>query len=177
MSPLTHQERTEFFSPSITPERRAELWMDQAELGEQLVNQYAWATPNPTAIRILKEFSPLVELGCGANAYWSRLCQQNGIDGVGYDLELDEQGGKINSGKKKHKKQKKQPPQLPSFLKHGGPSVLSTDPECANRTLLLCYPDEEDLERPEDYDNPDETVSSMGAQCLAHFQGQYVIHV
>ncbi len=43
---LPKKARSHFFSPThITPEQRAEIWEDQADLGEKLVDSYAWATP------------------------------------------------------------------------------------------------------------------------------------
>jgi hypothetical protein len=174
-------ERYEYFSPTLLVERRAELWMEQATLGESLVNRYSWATPNETAIRILKEFSPLVEIGCGSNAYWCHVLQQQGIDIMGYDVN-SESGGKIHadaSSKTKQKKKKSSNNTTSSFLRQGGPEVLASK-ELANRTLFLCYPDEDDVEE-EDEDDDDDVdgmgVRSMGAQCLEYFQGTHVIHV
>lgn len=157
---LTETERYEFFSPDITSERRAELWMAQADLGEDLVNRYAWATPDDTAIRILKEFSPLVEIGCGSNAYWCRILQQHGIDIIGYDVNVAS-GGKINGAnndtttktKTKTKKGKKSNDTSPSFLRQGGPDVLaSKEIQKSGRTLFLCYPDEDDDDDDNDAD-------------------------
>ena len=184
LSSLSKKERTEFFSSDISPERRAELWMEQADLGEALVNRYAWATPSATAIRILKEFSPLVEIGCGSNAYWCRLLkEEHGIDIVGYDLNIETSGGKIVSDRQHKKRMKKQDDsgsnkQESLYIKQGGPSVLEDDETCANRTLFLCYPDEEDDDEEKYNDNGEEEFRiSMGAKCLESYQGQYVIHV
>jgi hypothetical protein len=58
---LTENERNNFFdSESITPERRAELWMAQAEL--DTVNRFAWATPDDRAMNILRHFAPIIEI-------------------------------------------------------------------------------------------------------------------
>jgi len=201
---IKDHERYEFFSPKISSDRRAKLWMEQADIGEELINQYAWATPNSTAIRIMKEFTPLVEIGCGSNAYWCRTLRQAGIDIIGYDVNIVG-GGKIdnengNSMKKKASKEKNSP----SFLKPGGPEVLkSKELQKSGRTLFLCYPDEEDDNDDGDDDKPssssdddddddddedekeeeEETTmttnlpSSMGWQCLNNYIGEYVIHV
>jgi hypothetical protein len=182
---LTNEtERNEFFSPQIPSERRAELWMQQADLGEKLVNKYAWATPNPSAIRILKEFSPLVEIGCGANAYWCKIMrQQAGIDMIAYDTNIQSGGSIIPSSqqKKKTKTNGAESSSTPSsFLRQGGPEVLSSKQiRNSNRTLFLCYPDEEREDEDEEGEDEDEEepVLSMGASCLEHFQGTYVIHV
>jgi hypothetical protein len=188
---LTPQDRDGFFSDAkVDPERRAKLWMAQAEVGEELVNKYAWATPNDQAIKILKHFSPLVEIGCGANAYWLKLMQrQAGIDIVGYDVNL-EQGGTIvvpdSSTQQDKKKRKGSDPS--SLIRQGGPDVLSLK-ENAKRTLFLCYPDEDDQEPEEDDDDADDdeenydddrepqVPTSMGWKCLDQYQGEYVIHV
>mmetsp|Transcript_30258 Transcript_30258/g.73635 ORF Transcript_30258/g.73635 Transcript_30258/m.73635 type:complete len:489 (+) Transcript_30258:38-1504(+) len=198
---MTSKERECFFdNTNVPPTRRAELWMEQAEIGERLVNNFSWATPNETAFRVLKHFSPLVEVGCGSNAYWIRqllewdhnqpqqqLQQQNGgakpIDVIGFDHDVQE-GGKIlsSSARKKNKKKKNKKTVMSSspgknfIVQRGGPEVLS-DPEIVNknRTLFLCYPDDEDMAT-EGEDN-DGTIQSFGWNCLDHFQGQYVIHV
>mmetsp|Transcript_15671 Transcript_15671/g.23740 ORF Transcript_15671/g.23740 Transcript_15671/m.23740 type:complete len:422 (+) Transcript_15671:107-1372(+) len=190
LNTLTEEERDEFFSPRIAPDRRAELWMEQADLGEDLINRYSWATPNETAIRILKEFSPLVEIGCGANAYWCRLLRQHhGIDIVAYDVNV-QSGGKINHKSNKGKsdnngKKGARGSDETTFLREGGPDVLSSkEIQKSNRTLFLCYPDEEDvieeavnMDGSNDDDCGIELPLSMGAQCLEHYQGIHVIHV
>ena len=153
----TAQERDNFFSNTIvSPDRRGELWMEQADRGEELVNQYSWAIPDARAVRILKYFSPLVEIGCGSNAYWSRLlATQAGVDIVAYDM-FPEVGGQImessdrknknSKGKKKNGTAKSQ--QRDSFqVLRGGPEVLASKKvRDAKRTLFLCYSDEEVLQ-------------------------------
>jgi hypothetical protein len=181
---LNDRERYEFFSPDIPNDRRAKLWMDQADVGEDLVDRYAWATPDSTAIRILKEFSPLVEIGCGSNAYWCRIAREAGVDIIGYDVNVAA-GGKINSND--NPKTKSAPKSGPSYVKQGGPEVLlSNELRRSGRTLFLCYPDEDDEdtsggngEGDDDDDDDDSNVlpSSMGWQCLNNFTGDHVIHV
>jgi hypothetical protein len=179
---LNDHERHEFFSPKIPSDRRAQLWMDQADIGEELVNQYAWATPDPTAIRILKEFSPLVEIGCGSNAYWCHILRQAGVDIIGYDVNVTA-GGRIDSKNSLSKKSKQQKREY-SYIKQGGPEVLaSSELQKSGRTLFLCYPDEDDAEDEEsgsveqDEDEDDGLPSSMGWQCLHNYSGDHVIHV
>ena len=66
---LPKKARSHFFSPAhITPEQRAEIWENQADLGEKLVDSCAWATPDPRLLPVFKHFGPIVEVGCGANA-------------------------------------------------------------------------------------------------------------
>lgn len=85
-----------FCTNTVDPQQRAHVWMEQADIGENLVNRYSWATPDSRAIRILKHFSPMVEIGCGSNAYWSKLMQLHGIDVMAFDAEPLE-GGLIKS--------------------------------------------------------------------------------
>jgi hypothetical protein len=158
---LTTKERGDFFSSSLDTDRRAELWMAQADLGETLINQYSWATPDERSLRILRHFSPIVEIGCGANAYWSCLMEQAGLDVVAYDFD-PKSGGKIMEAKRKR--------QASGFrVRKGGPEVLRQE---SGRTLFLCYPDEDD-EASSEMEEP----FSMGAACLEHYTGDYVIHV
>lgn len=162
-----------FFSPQLDPERRAELWMQQAELGESLVQNYAWAAPDARALRIVAQFAPLVEIGCGANAYWCRqLVQQAGVDIIGYDKDPT-QGGRMSSsyGKRNSSNEFR--------VRKGGPEVLVH--HHADRTLFLCYPDDEDNDDGSDGDelaaHDDDPPISMGAACLQHYKGDTVIHV
>lgn len=158
------EEREHFFSDAhVEPERRAELWTVQADVGEELVDKYAWAIPDQGAFRILKHFAPLVEIGCGANAYWCKQMKRNGIDIVAYDSN-PVNGGKIAKSKKS-KGQKLQ-------TKTGGPEVLGHSSN-EGRNLFLCYPDENDNAGEEE----GEEQFSLGAACLEEFQGDFVIHV
>ena len=131
---IPQKVKNNFFDPNaVSPEVRGEIWGRQASLGETLVNQYSWATPDERALRILKHFAPIVEIGCGANAYWMRIAMENDIDVVGFDTSLKD-GGKIKSDAShdsddKTKKRKHDDimltKQLP--LHHGGPEVLSSE--------------------------------------------------
>ena len=166
LNTLSETERSNLFSSSLSPERRGEIWMQQAELGESLVQQYAWATPDARAMAILKHFSPVAEIGCGANAYWCQQMVQHGIDVVGFDRAPD-RGGQIG--------EKTTTPSAGHFaVRKGGPEVLAKH---SDRTLFLCYPDEDDYVDP-DYDvEEDGPPMSTGAQCLQHYEGDHVIHV
>lgn len=165
---LSKEEREGFFSNALDPDRRAEIWMKQADLGEVLINRYSWATPDDRALRILRHFSPIVEVGCGRNAYWSRLMGEAGIDAVAYDAD-PEDGGTIGSNTKQGNTA------CSSLQIHkGGPEVLRRE---SGRTIFLCYPDEDDAgplpEQKHELDKP----LSMGAACLMTYKGDYVIHV
>lgn len=184
---MTSTERYGFFSSTIvSPERRAKLWMDQADVGEELVNRYAWATPTDAALKVLHHFSPLVEMGCGSNAYWARQLmewtkrndkQQHPIDIVAYDVNVQE-GGKIHTGNGLTTKGNDSATAVDMsglIVRQGGPDVLSDPDEVeSNRTLFLCYPDDEDVA--DDDDNSSE-IRSFGWHCLDHYTGEYVIHV
>lgn len=143
--------------------------MQQADVGEGLINQYSWATPDTRCLEILRHFSPLIEIGCGANAYWSRYMSDAGIDIVAYDVD-PQAGGTIDGGTKKKNNNKKQSSSTFTVQK-GGPNVLKKE---SGRTLFLCYPDE-DGEVP--LDESQEATTSMGAACLEYYSGDHVIHV
>jgi hypothetical protein len=163
LASLSENDRDNFFcNDLLEPERRAQVWMDQADLGSDLVDKYSWATPDARALTILKQFSPIVEVGCGANAFWCRAMKAAGIDVVGYDSKPKE-GGKIDRQNRHHDH---------GFpVKEGGPEVLEKE---SDRTLFLCYPDEEVLETEGD---SEEEPESLGSACLEQFEGLFVIHV
>ena len=160
LNSLSDQERHEFFAPTLDPSRRGELWMTQADLGQELVNSYSWATPDDRAMRILKHFSPIVEIGAG-QGYWLHVMRQHGVDAVGYDVDPSK-GGKITKGSS---------PKGKSLVKTGGPKVLD-QPDNRRRTLFLCYPDENISDG-----DDDKASGSMASACLTHYKGDYIIHV
>ncbi|KAL7558789.1 hypothetical protein ACA910_018292 [Epithemia clementina (nom. ined.)] len=193
-SRVTSSERDYFFSDQhVSPERRAELWAAQADVGEDLVNRYAWAVPNETCLTILRHFEPIIEIGCGANAYWCRQMKQAGIRVVGYDTS-PAQGGRIaptTVHRRTHQQSASsavaQDEQNTSnrdddgefVVRQGGSEVLS---HYKDHTLFLCYPDENDHDG-EHKSNDDASSSSststapLGLACLQSYQGEYVIHV
>ncbi|KAL3823355.1 hypothetical protein ACHAXA_008850 [Cyclostephanos tholiformis] len=181
--------RGHFFSPThVTPERRAEIWEEQADLGETLVNIYAWATPDPRLLRVFQHFGPIVEVGCGANAYWSRwMNSTGGVDVVALDACLEE-GGKFSADRRMDKKLKKIEANDGVIRAHkllirkGGPATLSEDAEIrdSGRALFLCYPDEEDYQQDDNDDEDNDEAAppmSMAAACLEHYTGSIIIHV
>jgi hypothetical protein len=188
LNSLPADARSHFFSSKhVTPQQRAEIWENQADLGEKLVNKYAWATPDARVLKIFQHFSPIVEVGCGSNAYWARWMHDAGdVDVIAFDASL-ESGGKINVKDKKKKSKDVEGTKIGGLtIRHGGPSVLSNDPDAQDRTLFLCYPDEEeykesDSEDEEDsyngHDINDSKPKSMAAACLEHFSGSTIIHV
>ena len=89
LNSLSPKIRSHFFSSTyVTPAERAEVWENQADLGETLVNSYSWATPDPRLLKIFQYFGPIVEVGCGANAYWAKWMNSRykGILWLGYIL-------------------------------------------------------------------------------------------
>jgi hypothetical protein len=162
---LTESERTAFFDDkAVDPNRRADIWMQQADLGERLVNDCAWATPTDNSLAVLAHFGPIIEMGCGANAYWCRQMQAASIDVVGYDVS-PRSGGTIKEPSKKSKQTSKNKGIAVGAkdfcVQRGDPQVLA-DPQHQNRTLFLCYPDEN---------------SAMAASCLDYYTGDVIIHV
>lgn len=157
---LSPTERDGFFSTALEPEHRARVWMEQADIGEQLVNDYAWATPDARALRILRHFAPIVEIGCG-RGYWCSQMQAAGIDVIGFDAD-PRAGGAIDKKKQK------------SWfnVKKGGPEVLK---DHLSRTLFLCYPDEDETDTGLLF--PDGKPMSLGSACIAQYAGDYIIHV
>ncbi|GAX25695.1 hypothetical protein FisN_14Lh002 [Fistulifera solaris] len=173
---LSELEKNYFFDEkNVNTERRAALWTEQADLGERLIRDYAWSTPDDRALRVLRHFSPLIEIGCGSNAYWCRMMTQAGVDVIGFDKD-PKQGGKITVNQKGSRTLHAGSGDGHSFrVQKGGPEVLQ-NPKYAKRTLFLCYPDENVLETDGNIDDGGQT-KSLGAACLEQFQGDTIIHV
>lgn len=108
----------------ISEEERIDQWVRLRILGQPLVEKYAWAIPDQRALNIIKEFQPIVELGCG-NGYWSSLLKEMNVDIVSIDKIVDESK---------------------CFTKviKGGPKLIKAKSN-QNRNLFLCYPDEAEL--------------------------------
>lgn len=181
----SHVRDTFFSNKDVDPILRAEVWSQSAELGMNLVNRYSWATPDERCLKILKYFSPIVEIGCGSNAYWARKMNDMGIDIIAYDSDLCV-GGKIDINDDNQqsqnqiitmKKEVNANPERNSLkkfddgftIRQGGPEILgcNIEGEIHQRTLFLCYPDEELLEGEKE----------MAYSCLEYFKGDTIIHV
>lgn len=91
-------------------------------IGESLVHKYSWAIPDIQALKIIKNFAPIIELGAG-NGYWSSLLRQMSVDIIAYDREVDSST-------------------CHTEVLKGSPKVLK-DAKHKDRTLMLCYPDED----------------------------------
>lgn len=59
------------FSKKLNNENRLEQWIRLRIFGNSLIEKYSWAIPDNNTLNIIKEFSPLIELGAG-NGYWAR---------------------------------------------------------------------------------------------------------
>ena len=116
-------------------------------IGENLVNKYSWAIPDQQALKIIKHFAPIIELGAG-NGYWSSLLRnQLMVDIIAYDREVDSSS-------------------CHTEVLKGSPKVLK-DAKHKNRTLMLCYPDEDSklsLEALKFYDG----IIALLSYCLTH---------
>lgn len=176
LSSLPEAIKDNFFCDNnVDPETRAEIWAKQAELGERLVNKYAWATPDNRAIRILSHYQPIIEIGSGSNAYWARMLNRHGVDVTAFDCRI-EQGGKIHNEKVATDETTDNTTKVFEdgfVLRFGNPDVL-LEPEMKKKTLFLCYPDEDIMEGDDEEEN---LAESMGAMCLENYKGEYVIHV
>ena len=80
--------RDNLFSSEINPDDRAEIWSRQRGVSERLVDEYAWATPDNRAVRIIRYFSPIIEIGCGKNWYWAKLLRSVGVGILAYDNDI-----------------------------------------------------------------------------------------
>jgi len=137
----------------VSVEERTRAWDQLDALWDPLRSKYAWAVPDSRALSILRQFSPLVEIGAG-KGYWASLLQARGADILPYDIRGCPDGwGEPGAITYKN--------DWWTRVHKGGPAMLKKK-ESAGRSLFLCYPDEDE---------------SIAVQCLAHFCGEYIIHV
>ena len=87
------------------------------ELRKKLIWAYAWAIPSDEAVRMIAEYSPLIEVGAGTG-YWAWLLEQAGARVQCFDRE---------------------PEQVPRWhaISRGTPESI---PLPAGHTLFLCWP-------------------------------------
>ncbi len=161
---------------SISAARRSEIWDRQSQIGTECIHQYAWVTPNQQCLHVLSHFVPLIEIGCGSNAYWCRQLLSYyhrsehtapklsssktpiPIDDdiiVGYDISPTH-GGRIQSttDDDDHDDDDMTPAIRTTHhfqVLKGGPRILES-PEHTHRTLFLCYPDETSANEGDDND-------------------------
>lgn len=130
----------DFFS--CKKELRHKMWKVLDDKGLDLVEKWAWACPDRRALNIISHYAPIIEIGCG-KGYWARLLGDIcNVDIVAYDKYIDI-------------------PRCHTKVLVGGPEVLKQQKNI-NRTLLLCYPDENE---------------AIAAECLDNFKGDIIIHI
>lgn len=106
----------------VPEEDRVHNWVRLEVLGNAMCEKYSWAVPDHRAITILKNFSPLIEIGAG-KGYICKLLQDSGVDIVAFDREIDHSSAWAE-------------------VMLGGPKKLSKK-IAKGRNLFLCYPDED----------------------------------
>ncbi|CAM9433845.1 unnamed protein product [Hapterophycus canaliculatus] len=189
------KEMARLLDPSLPDERRSELWEMMCLGGDELRQRFSWAIPDERALRIMKHFGPIVEVGSG-QGYWAMLLRARGVDINAYDkaagkpdadtVESKSAEAKATKGEKGSKlkgtdvgegrrsksgafdEAEGEGEERPSFwieVKEGGPEVLE-EPCNEGRSLFLCYPDDFEGE-----------TESLGLRCLHSFEGDVVLHV
>jgi hypothetical protein len=99
-------------------------WARLDVIGQSLLRQYAWAIPDERALRILANYAPLVEIGCGLG-YWAHLLRVRGVDILAAD---------------KYSRPTLYRPAHTEVIR-AGPEILRVS---RGRNLFLCYPDEKE---------------------------------
>lgn len=107
----------------------SEAMVDQAgawynSVRHPLVFKYSWAIPNNEALKTIKEYSPVIELGAGSG-YWAHLLSKLGANIIAFDNYADAD--------------------TPYAFTHYWMKPINKDEACIDehphRTLLLCWPD------------------------------------
>jgi hypothetical protein len=98
-----------------------------------------------------------------------------GVDVVALDIDVFSGGGRI-SGKSNTNHKSDGSTKKGLAIRRGSPETLSDEDELRNRTLFLCYPDEEHYEKGGDEEEQGPPMS-MAAACLENFSGSTIIHV
>ncbi|OQR89726.1 hypothetical protein THRCLA_09616 [Thraustotheca clavata] len=150
------KEMNRLFDPSLDDTKREELF---EILDDSVASKYSWAIPDERALRIIKHYGPIVEMGAGSG-YWGRLLQLRGVDIKCFDLHVPgEEKGDVSD----EDDEDEQVRMTWMEVEQGTPEVL---PEYKDRTLLLCYPD--------DFEDSEE---SMALECLDNYTGDTIIHI
>jgi hypothetical protein len=106
---------------TVSEKDRIDSWVRLEIIGNSLSEKFAWAVPDNRALKVLKHFSPLIEIGAG-KGYFSKLLQDNGVDIISFDKIINEE--------------------VWTKVDVGGPKKLSKN-VAKDRNLFLCYPDED----------------------------------
>lgn len=104
-------------------EERGNHWVRLEILGQPLLDKYAWAIPDNTALNIAAHFAPLIEIGAG-KGYWASLLRERNVQIRTYDRFIFPERVRWTT------------------VARGGPNVLSL-PKNQGRNLFLSYPDED----------------------------------
>ncbi|EQC25386.1 hypothetical protein SDRG_16749 [Saprolegnia diclina VS20] len=152
------KEMARLFDPELDDETREELFN---LLDENVAAKYSWAIPDERALRIIKHYGPIVEMGAGSG-YWGRLLQLRGVDVKCFDLHVP---GTASAKQDSSDDDEEEAEERMTWLnvQQGTPKVLKKH---SKRTLLLCYPD--------DFEDSEE---SMANECLNYFTGDTIIHI
>ncbi|MCO4794804.1 MAG: hypothetical protein KC493_13885 [Bacteriovoracaceae bacterium] len=126
-----------------------------------LTRKYAWAIPDAVSIQLIKEFSPLIEIGAGIG-YWANLVSESGGDILAFDNEESYETLRISGDLEKISQQTNVKLDLSHRwfeVKVGGVEQVKLNPD---RTLFLCWPPFKD---------------EMALQCVKNYTGKYFIFV
>ena len=115
------QNWDDLYSEELTEDHIGQLIRIEV-LGKSISEKYAWAIPDLRALKILSNYSPLIEIGCGKKYWGSQIERISQIHVVGYDRDIEsETFGEVLQG---------------------GAEVL-LNKEYEHHNLFLCYPDED----------------------------------
>ncbi|TNF26595.1 MAG: hypothetical protein EP319_13450 [Deltaproteobacteria bacterium] len=138
-----------------------EKYLDLFNYRLMLTRKYAWAVPDDVAIKLISEFSPLIEVGAGIG-YWAKLISEAGGDILAFDTEDNWQTMKIAGDFEAISKKTG----IEIDLGHRWFDVQvgdeNTIKQYPDRTLFLCWPPFQ---------------SEMGLNCLKNYSGEYFIFV
>jgi hypothetical protein len=144
---------------------------------EEATKRWAWAIPNNRVLDIIASYSPLVEIGAGTG-YWAERLAKRGANIICYDafppdgtLIPDEEVAKLrpnmspferfnayHNGAICYYPVHRGGPEKAGAFRMPARGVLPS----SDRNLFLCWPPYSSL---------------MGAQCLVHHAGEYVLYI
>ncbi|CAK4495136.1 unnamed protein product [Aphanomyces euteiches] len=144
------KEMDRLFDPDLDDETRETLFNS---VDDSIASKYSWAVPDERALRIIKHYGPIVEMGAGTG-YWGRLLQLRGVDIKCFDLHVP--------GEEKEEDDEEEEEERRTWMtvEKGTPENVKVLKKHKKRTLMLCYPD--------DYEDSEE---SMALECLNNYSG------
>lgn len=138
-----------------------EKYLDLFNYRLMLTRKYAWAVPDDVAIKLISEFSLIIEIGAGIG-YWANLIRDAGGDILAFDTEDNWETLKIAGDYEVISKKTG----IDIDLGHRWFDVQvgdeNTIKQYSDRTLFLCWPPFQ---------------SEMGLNCLKNYSGEYFILV